>query len=59
MKRYLKRLFSYVDYINAEKEYKSSKKFENDKIYWNDVFKTIPEQATIPSLNTNIKMIFL
>ena len=47
--------FSYVDYINAEKEYKSSKKFENDKIYWNDVFKTIPEQATIPSLNTNIK----
>ena len=47
--------FSYVDYINAEKEYKSSKKFENDKIYWNDVFETIPEQATIPSLNTNNK----
>lgn len=47
--------FSYVDYINSEKEYKSSKKFENDKSYWNEIFETIPEQATIPSLNNNIK----
>lgn len=47
--------FSYVDYINSEKEYKSSKKFENDKSYWNEIFETIPEQATIPSLNKNIK----
>lgn len=38
---------SYVDYINSELEYKSSKKFENDKKYWEDQFKTIPEQATI------------
>ena len=47
--------FSYVDYINSEKEYKSSKKFENDKSYWNEIFETIPEQATIPSLNNSIK----
>ena len=47
--------FSYVDYINAEKEYKSSKKYENDKNYWNEMFETIPEQATIPSLKNNVK----
>ena len=47
--------FSYVDYINSEKEYKASKKFENDKAYWNEIFETIPEQATIPSLNNNLK----
>ena len=47
--------FSYVDYINSEKEYKSGKKFENDKSYWNEIFETIPEQATIPSLNNSIK----
>lgn len=47
--------FSYVDYINSEKEYKASKKFENDKAYWSEIFKTIPEQATIPSLNNSIK----
>ena len=47
--------FSYIDYINSEKEYKTSKKFENDKAYWNEIFETIPEQATIPSFNKNIK----
>ena len=40
---------SYVNYINAEQEYKESKKYITDKIYWEEVFKTIPEQATIPS----------
>ena len=47
--------FSYTDYINSEMEYKSSKKYENDKAYWNEMFETIPEQATIPSLKNNIK----
>lgn len=47
--------FSYIDYINSEKEYKTSKKFENDKAYWSEIFETIPEQATIPSLNNSIK----
>ncbi len=40
---------SYVDYINSENEYKESKKFQNDKKYWNEMFSTVPEQATIPS----------
>lgn len=47
--------FSYIDYINSEKEYKTSKKFENDKAYWSEIFETIPEQATIPSFNKDIK----
>ena len=40
---------SYIDYINAEQEYKQSEKFENDKKFWNDMFETIPELATIPT----------
>lgn len=47
--------FSYLDYINSENEYKNSKKFENDKIYWNQIFNTIPEQATIPCLINGAK----
>lgn len=45
--------FSYVDYINAENKYKSSEKYQKDKKYWNDLFKTIPESSTIPSLKNN------
>lgn len=46
---------SYVDYINSENEYKNSSKYEKDKIYWDEIFSTLPEQATVPSLakNTN------
>ena len=47
--------FSYIDYINSEKNYKSSAKYENDKKYWNEIFNTIPEQATIPSMLKNAK----
>ena len=39
---------SYIQYIEAEKEYKQSKKHEADKEYWNTMFENIPEQATIP-----------
>ena len=42
-------LYSYIDYIKSENDYKHSKKYEADKAYWADVFDTIPEQATIPS----------
>ena len=41
---------SYIDYINSEQNYKQSKKYELDKTYWDEVFKTIPEQASLPSL---------
>lgn len=41
--------FSYIDYIYSEKEYFESAKYCKDKEYWNSIFNTIPEQATIPS----------
>ena len=49
---------SYKTYLQTEKEYINSSKFEKDKEYWNNVFTTIPEIATIPSIketssNTN------
>lgn len=41
--------FSYINYINSEKEYVSSNKLKKDKEYWDNIFETIPEPATIPS----------
>lgn len=45
--------YSYIDYIASEKEYVNSNKFQKDQSYWNDVFKTIPESASIPSTISN------
>ena len=39
---------SYKTYIESEIDYKNSSKFEKDKAYWNDLFETVPEIATIP-----------
>ena len=41
--------FSYIDYINNENEYKQSQKYQNDKKYWEDLFKDIPEKVTFPA----------
>ena len=41
---------SYLNYINYEKEYINSDKYIKDKEYWNEVFKTVPEVASIPSM---------
>ena len=46
---------SYVQYIESEKEYKQSKKYETDKTYWEETFEIIPEQATIPGSNKALK----
>lgn len=43
--------FSYINYINDENEYLNSEKFIKDEQYWNSIFNTIPELATIPSKN--------
>ncbi len=42
--------YSYEDYIKDEKEYENGSKFIKDKEYWNEVFKDVPEVATIPSV---------
>lgn len=42
---------SYIEYINSENEYLNSEKFKKDKTFWNEIFSSIPETATIPSVN--------
>ena len=42
---------SYIEYIDSEKEYLNSEKFKKDKVFWNETFQTIPETASIPSVN--------
>ena len=44
---------SYINYINNEKEYINSDKYLKDKAYWDEIFKTVPEVATIPSIKGN------
>lgn len=44
---------SYIDYIVSEQEYLKSEKFKKDKEFWNGIFNSIPEIATIPSVNGN------
>lgn len=36
---------SYVEYIETEKEYKKSEKYEKDKAFWEDNFEELPEFA--------------
>ena len=42
--------YSYEDYLIDEKEYEKSNKFIKDKNYWENLYQTIPEVATIPSM---------
>lgn len=46
---------SYINYINSEKDYLVSNKFEKDREYWNSVFKTVPEIGNIPSMKQENK----
>lgn len=45
--------FSYINYIKSENDYIESNSFEKDKEYWAEKFKTIPMQASIPSLKNS------
>lgn len=51
--------FSYLNYIESEKEYLNSDKFKKDKAYWDGIFDTVPEQATIPSSTNTVQDDFL
>ena len=46
---------SYIDYIKKEQEYKQSHKYVEDKSYWDKMFDSMPEIATIPSIENNIQ----
>ena len=41
---------SYIDYIQDEKDYLSSEKYEKDELFWQNKFETLPE---LVSTNTN------
>ena len=50
-------IYSYMDHIKSEKEYLKSDRYQKDKQYWKEKFKTIPEVATIPgSIEGNIDL---
>jgi hypothetical protein len=51
-----KKNYSYIDYINFEKDYINSPKFEKDKAYWNENLLPLPEVASVPSINQNNKV---
>lgn len=42
-------VLSYVNYLESEKKYLASSKFEKDKLYWAEKFATIPNVVSIPS----------
>ena len=44
---------SYIDYINSEKKYISSSKFEKDKEFWQEYLKSRPDSISIPNFNDN------
>ena len=49
--------FSYIDHIESDEKYFSSKKYEEDKEYWNSLFeKRIPDIAYIPSKKENYSL---
>ena len=41
--------YSYLAYLNTEKEYLNSPKFENDEAFWMKIFDQVPTVAEIPS----------
>ena len=57
----------YTNYIKSEQEYLQSEKFKKDEAYWNDLYKEVPEVASIPSfgksncetLNTSLRETFI
>ena len=42
--------YSYANYILSEQEYIKSDKYQKDKDYWREIFSSIPDNATIPSV---------
>lgn len=39
---------SYIEYIQSEKQYLESERYNKDKEFWNNLFESIPDVATIP-----------
>lgn len=41
---------SYLNYIESENNYKNSEKYLKDKAYWEEIFKTLPEVASLQTM---------
>lgn len=48
---------SYLSYIETEKNYKDSEKYLKDKAYWEEIFKTVPEVASLQTFKEEKKEI--
>ena len=46
---------SYIEYISSEQNYLHSDKYSKDKDFWNNMFETVPEIASIPSSDSSEK----
>ena len=55
-KEYISDTFSYKNYIESEREYKNSKRFDKDKEFWNEYLSENVEPVSIPSINRNIEV---
>ena len=47
--------FSYIDYVNSEREYLKSDKFVVDKEFWDSQFTTVEDFGIIPTLNSTVQ----
>lgn len=47
-------ILSYINYVEDEEKYINSDKFQKDKEYWNNLFKTLPASAELPSDLSNV-----
>lgn len=47
------RVRSYINYLNDEQAYLSSKRFEYDKEYWADIFEQLPDPTVLKQKKTN------
>ncbi len=47
------RVRSYIDYLNDEQAYLSSKRFEYDREFWTELFKQLPEPTVLKQKKTN------
>lgn len=45
---------SYINYLETEKQYINSNRYQKDKAYWEKIFANTPNIATIPSKDTYI-----
>ena len=49
-----KKTFSYQNFIADEKKYLNSNRHQNDKIFWEEYLKNIPDPITIPYIKKNV-----